>query len=390
MTTADWIIVGFAAAMGVLGYRRGFIVGVFSLAGFVLGAFLGTRLAPLLLNGGSSSPYAPLFGLLGALFLGFAAAIGLEGVGRTLRTALPVPGLGIVDGALGFLLSVTLALGVAWIVGAVLLQTPGANALRRDVQRSQILRGLNDILPPSSTILNALARFDPLGAIAGPPADVSPPNPRSPTTRTSQGRRRRGAGHRRRVRAGRRGHWLDRRARHRGHQRPRRRRRARHHGPTPGPAPSSTRRRSRSIATTTSRSCASTISAARRCGSCRAPAVRTPAALLGFPRDGPYDVRAVRLGGQQEVLTDDAYGRGRCAARSSAARQRPARELRRLIVDTTGHVVATVFAATEGGPTTAVTRSRLGDRARPRHGRRDGLDRTVRPVTVVPRATLRD
>ena len=45
-------------------FLRGFIVGALSLVGFAAGAFLGTRLAPALLSGGSASPYAPLFGLL--------------------------------------------------------------------------------------------------------------------------------------------------------------------------------------------------------------------------------------------------------------------------------------------------------------------------------------
>ena len=33
-------------------------------------------------------------------------------------------------------------------------------------------------------------------------------------------------------------------------------------------------------------------------------------AILGFPQDGPYDVRAARLGSTRAVITQDAYGRG--------------------------------------------------------------------------------
>ena len=64
MTTVDWIIVAVAAAAAVFGYRQGFLVGALSLAGFALGAFAGTRLAPLVLPQGAQSPYATLFGLL--------------------------------------------------------------------------------------------------------------------------------------------------------------------------------------------------------------------------------------------------------------------------------------------------------------------------------------
>src|SRR3712207_3726011 len=67
------------------------------------------------------------------------------------------------------------SLGLAWLFGAVALHTPGARELRRDIQRSEILSRLNDVLPPSGPILNALARFDPFPAIAGPDVDVAAP-----------------------------------------------------------------------------------------------------------------------------------------------------------------------------------------------------------------------
>src|SRR6202012_1795690 len=38
-----------------------------------------------------------------------------------------------------------------------------------------ILRGLNELLPPSGPILHALSRFDPLPSVRGPAADVPPP-----------------------------------------------------------------------------------------------------------------------------------------------------------------------------------------------------------------------
>src|SRR5262249_1976324 len=65
-----------------------------------------------------------------------------------------------------------------WVAGAVALQTPGARNLRHDIQRSSILQALNGALPPSGPLLNALARFDPLPSVAGPPADVPAPNSR--------------------------------------------------------------------------------------------------------------------------------------------------------------------------------------------------------------------
>jgi S1-C subfamily serine protease len=175
VSSVDWIIVVFTALLAMYGYSRGFLVGVLSLVGFGVGAFLGTRLGPLLLPSGAHSPYAPIFGLLGALLAGGVLATGLEGMALHARAALRIPGLRTVDGLLGGLLTGCVALGVAWIVGAIALQSSGSFVLRRDIQRSAILRELNALLPPSGPILNALARFDPLPSVHGPAAQVAPP-----------------------------------------------------------------------------------------------------------------------------------------------------------------------------------------------------------------------
>ncbi len=175
MTAVDWLIVAFTVMLAFYGYLQGFIVGALSLAGFALGAFIGARLAPLLLPTGSHSQYAPLFGLVGALLVGGVLASGLEGVGVRARSILRIPGLRTVDGLLGAVLTACIGLGIAWVVGAVALQSSGSNKLREDIQRSAILQELNQLLPPSGPILNALARFDPLPSVNGPAANVPPP-----------------------------------------------------------------------------------------------------------------------------------------------------------------------------------------------------------------------
>lgn len=176
MSAIDWIIVAFTALLAIYGFAQGFLVGALSLAGFALGAFVGTRVGPLLLPNGSHSPYAPVFGLLGALLAGGVLATGLEGVGARIRALLRIPGLRTVDGLLGSALTACVGLGVAWIVGAIALQSSGSSSLRSYIQRSAILRELDQILPPSGPILHALARFDPLPSVRGPEAEVPAPS----------------------------------------------------------------------------------------------------------------------------------------------------------------------------------------------------------------------
>ena len=175
MTTIDWVIVAFTVVLAFHGYLRGFVVGVLSLIGFAVGALIGTRVGPLVLNQGDHSPYAPLFGLAGALLAGGVLASGLEGIGHHARRVLRFPGLRLADGVLGAVLTGCLGLAIAWLVGAIALQSSGSTVLRRDIQRSAILRELNQLLPPSGPILNALARVDPLPSVSGPAATVRAP-----------------------------------------------------------------------------------------------------------------------------------------------------------------------------------------------------------------------
>jgi S1-C subfamily serine protease len=176
MTWLDWLAVAVAAIAALAGLRRGLVVSLLSLAGVALGAVLGGRLAPVLLPGGESSPYTPLVALAGALTLAFL----LEGAGAlaggSLRGALPGGFARRLDSAGGLVLGAVTGLAIVWVLGAVALQVPGQPDLRQAAQRSVVLRRLNRIVPPR-TVLQALARVDPFPALAGPTVTVDPPDP---------------------------------------------------------------------------------------------------------------------------------------------------------------------------------------------------------------------
>jgi S1-C subfamily serine protease len=178
VTVLDWAIIAFVIALGLWGYRQGLIVGALTLGGFALGAFLGSRLGPLVLSQGSDSPYAPLCGAIGALLVGALAAVALEGLALALRRRLiRRPLLHRADGAGGAALIGAVALGLAWIFGAVALHSPGTTQLRADVQNSVILRELDQVLPPSGGVLNVLDRVDPAPSITGPATPTKRPDP---------------------------------------------------------------------------------------------------------------------------------------------------------------------------------------------------------------------
>ena len=345
MTGVDWIILGFVLLLALFGYAQGFVAGALSLIGFAVGAWLGTRLGPLLLPDGKDSPYAPLFGLFGALLAGAVLAAGFEGAGSAARRALPsLPGLGVVDGILGALLTACLGLLMAWVIGAVALQTPGARELRRDIQRSAVLTRLNDVLP-SRDLLNALARFDPFPRIEGPEADV--PAPRAAIARDPD------------VRAAREGvvrilgtacglgvqgtGWIA----------------------APGIVVTNAHVIAGQDDTEVNDQPARAVHfdakndlAILRVGGLGGRALElsesaesgTGGAILGYPENGPYTVRAARLGATRTVVTEDAYGRGP-VRRSITSLRGTVRSGNSggPVVDARGRVITTVFAATASG-----------------------------------------
>jgi S1-C subfamily serine protease len=173
----DWAILAFTFALALWGYRQGLIVGALTLLGFAAGAFLGSRVGPLLLTEGSHSPYAPLCAALGALLIGALMAVTVESFALGLRERLVRrPFLNAADGAGGAALIASVALGLAWVFGAVLLHAPSTARLRADIQQSVILRSLNDVLPPTGPLLNALDRVDPAPTVLGPAAPIAPPD----------------------------------------------------------------------------------------------------------------------------------------------------------------------------------------------------------------------
>jgi hypothetical protein len=350
MTGVDWIIVGLLLLLALFGWAQGFVTGALALIGFALGAWLGTRLAGLVLPDGSRNPYAPAIGLVGALIVGAGFAAGFEGLGVRLRSKLTLPGFGFVDGVLGALLTACVGLGVVWILGAVAVHSNGD--VRYEVQRSEILTRLNKALPPSGPLLNALARFDPFPRIDGPEANVAPPAKgigRDPQVRaaaasvvkilgTACGLGVEGSGWVARdgvvvtnahVVAG----QTDTKVLLRG----------------TGPQLDAT-----AIAFDPRNDLAVLRVPglkARPLPLADAPGPGRSAAILGFPENGPYDVRAGRLGATRTTVTSDAYGRGPV--------QRRLTSLRGVVrsgnsggpmVDGKGRVVATIFAATTTGP----------------------------------------
>jgi S1-C subfamily serine protease len=354
VTALDWIIVALTIATAVAGFFQGFVVGAATLAGFAGGLFAGARLGQSLVADGSASPYAPLFGLTGALLGGLLLGSLFEAIGHGLRRRMgsAAPPLAVADGMAGAALATVIALGLVWLAGAVLLQAPQASGLRADIQRSAILRALNGALPPSAPILNALARFDPFPRIDGPAIDV--PAPRAAIARDPQVGA--AAASVVRIRGTACGLGIE--------------------GSGWVAAPGLIVTNAHVVAGQDDTTVqvggdgperdahAVVFDPADDIAILRVPGLDAPSlplasqprsgasgAILGFPENGPYDVRAGRLGATRTVVTQDAYGRGPVQREVSALRGnvRPGNS-GGPVVDGRGRVLTTVFAATRSGP----------------------------------------
>jgi S1-C subfamily serine protease len=351
VTVLDWAIVAFTLALALWGYRQGLIVGVLTLLGFAAGALAGSRVGPLLLSEGSQSPYAPLFAALGALLVGALVAVTFESLALGLRARL-IRGraLRFADGAGGAALIAAVSLGIAWVFGAVALHAPGTAQLRVDVQRSLILRGLNDVLPPSGPILNALNRVDPAPSIAGPTGPVAPPDATiasDPDVQragrsvvrvlgTACGLGVEGSG------------WVA----------------------APGTVVTNAHVVAGEDDTTITTQEGAALDAtpihydpgndlALLRVDARLPALSlsveprrgAPGAVLGYPENGPYAVAPARMGDTRSVVSEDSYGAGPIR-RTIAFLRGTVRsgDSGGPLVDSRGRVMGTVFAATTSGP----------------------------------------
>jgi uncharacterized membrane protein required for colicin V production len=173
LNAADWIALAIVLLAAVAGFRRGLVLSAFSLVGLAVGAYVGSRLAPHLLHGGSNSrwtPFAALIGaVLGAVLLQFGALV----AGSFIRGGIRLAPLRLIDSAGGLLLGGALGLALVWVAASVALLTPGQTGFRQEVESSKIVKQLDSALPPR-TLLNLLQRIDPLLAISGPKAPSLP------------------------------------------------------------------------------------------------------------------------------------------------------------------------------------------------------------------------
>ena len=175
MNVLDLFIVLFVVFLVWRGSRTGFLAGALSLMGVVLGAALGSRVVPALLEGdgdlifGSVITLASIvaFAVLGDILARAASGFLQEKIVGATSEAL--------DRAGGALLGVALSLTLVWVAATFALGTPLLSSLHPTMQESTVLGALNQAMP-STLLTQAVSRLDPIPSFRGPKADVADPN----------------------------------------------------------------------------------------------------------------------------------------------------------------------------------------------------------------------
>jgi S1-C subfamily serine protease len=155
----DVVLVVVLIAAAVHGLRLGALVQMFTFIGFVLGLTCGALLAIAFGGAAHSAPVRQAITL--ALVMGLAVACGVAGrvVGGWTHVVVRRHHLGKVDSALGVGVAVVAVLLSSWLVANVVAGNSSYVWLDSAVQRSAILRSVDQVLPPAPSIFSRVQSF---------------------------------------------------------------------------------------------------------------------------------------------------------------------------------------------------------------------------------------
>jgi S1-C subfamily serine protease len=181
----DLILILLVAAFGVAGYRQGFIIGVLSFAGFLLGGALGAEFGPrVAMSLVSGLAQQAVVAIVVVFLAAVAGQLIASGLGVALRARVTWHPATVVDAVGGAGVSVVSVLLIAWLIGSAVAYAPFP-LISRQVNGSAVLRGVDQVMPPGARVMFSDFRrllssgpytqvFGALGAEGA--LSVSPPN----------------------------------------------------------------------------------------------------------------------------------------------------------------------------------------------------------------------
>jgi uncharacterized membrane protein required for colicin V production len=151
----DIVVVLIAVAAAVSGARQGLVIALPAFAGVLLGAVVGVRLAPLLVQNFANPATRVAFAVaILVLLVALGETFGVW-CGRMLKQRIRNPKLAGVDNALGAILQGVVVFVVAWMIAVPLTSFSGLPQLSSALQRSTVLGAVNSIMPNAARQLPA-------------------------------------------------------------------------------------------------------------------------------------------------------------------------------------------------------------------------------------------
>ena len=175
MNVLDLFIVLFVVFLVWRGSRTGFLAGALSLVGVVLGAARGSRVVPALLEGDGALVFGSVITLASIVAFAVLGDILARAASGFLQEKIEGATSEALDWAGGALLGVALSLTLVLVAATFALGTPLLSSLHPTMQESTVLGALNRAMP-STLLTQAVSRLDPIPSFRGPKADVADPN----------------------------------------------------------------------------------------------------------------------------------------------------------------------------------------------------------------------
>lgn len=150
MNTIDWILIGALAVFAWAGWRQGFVAGVLSFAGFLVGAIAALMWLPGVVRSFVPEGIATLIVLAGVVLT--SAILGqvlFSIIGRKLRDAITWRPVQFIDNFAGAALNVLAFALVGWVIASVLALLPG-NAVAQQVTESRVLSTMDSLVPDAA------------------------------------------------------------------------------------------------------------------------------------------------------------------------------------------------------------------------------------------------
>ena len=157
MNVLDWFLVVLVLAYAVSGYWQGFIAGAFATGGLLLGGLFGIWLAPRLLGDAKPALWVSLAALFVVLVCASFGQAVFQYVGAKIRSRIKWQPVRALDAVGGAALSMAAVLVVAWALGVAVsgARLPWAS---REVRSSVVLERVNGVMPADA--VEALNSFN--------------------------------------------------------------------------------------------------------------------------------------------------------------------------------------------------------------------------------------